>query len=71
MKTYDQLYKRVKELLNEDNKYVELRNHVLDLTHSFDGNEYFYIDWCHVTPNGNQIIANQILERINQNKIKQ
>ena len=71
MKTYDQLYKRVIELLNEDNKYVELRNHVLDLTHSFDGNEYFYIDWCHVTPNGNQIIANQILERINQNKIKQ
>ena len=71
MKTYDQLYKRVRALLNDEKKYAELRNDVLDLTSSFDGNEYFYIDWCHVTPNGNQVIADQILKRIKQKNSKE
>jgi len=71
MSTYDQLYKRVRKLLKEDKKYKELSNHVLDLTNSFDGEEKYYIDWCHVTPNGNQVIANQIMEKIKQNNIKE
>ena len=71
MKTYDQFYKRVRELLNDESKYAALRNHVLDLTNSLDGNEYFYIDWCHLTPNGNQVIADQILKRIKQKNSKE
>jgi len=70
IKTYDQLYIRTRELLVEDKKYIGLKEHVLDLTHSFDGEEIYYIDWCHVSPNGNKIIAKKIKERIEQNKIK-
>ncbi len=33
---------------------------VSDLSTSFDGDEYIFIDFCHVSPNGNQIMANQI-----------
>ncbi len=33
---------------------------VYDLSTSFDGDEYIFIDFCHVSPNGNQIMANQI-----------
>ena len=70
IKTYDQLYIRTRELLVEDKKYIELKEHVLDLTHSFDGEEIYYIDWCHISPNGNKIISKKIKERIEQNKIK-
>jgi hypothetical protein len=71
MSTYDRLYNRVRELLLENKKYNELQYHVLDLTYSFDGDKKFYIDWCHVTPNGNEVIAKQIMDRIKQNnKIK-
>ena len=64
MKTYPKLYKKLRELLANDLKYKELQNHVLDLTHSFDGDQIFYIDWCHVSPNGNKIIADKILNYI-------
>lgn len=40
--------------------YRELHGHVLDLTGAFDGEEHIYIDFCHVSPNGNAIIAEQI-----------
>lgn len=33
---------------------------VYDLTGKFDGNNYIYIDFCHVSPNGNEIIAKEI-----------
>lgn len=33
---------------------------VYDLSTAFDGNEYIFIDFCHVSPNGNQIMANEI-----------
>ncbi|MEN8187934.1 MAG: hypothetical protein ABFR05_12465 [Bacteroidota bacterium] len=70
MQTYDILYKRVKELLIKEAKYAELKAHVLDLTNSLDGEEYFYIDWCHVSPNGNKVIANHILQKIKEINIK-
>ncbi|WP_375579327.1 hypothetical protein ABWH96_20360 [Marivirga tractuosa] len=33
---------------------------VYDLSASFNGNEHIFIDFCHVSPNGNQIIAKEI-----------
>ncbi len=60
----------MKELLEEDKKYIKLRDRILDLTNSFDGDGKFYIDWCHVSPNGNKLIASKILEEIRKNKIK-
>ncbi len=38
---------------------------VLNLVDAFDRNEYIYIDFCHVSTNGNKIIANRITEFIN------
>jgi hypothetical protein len=33
---------------------------VYDLTGEFDGKDYIFIDFCHVSPNGNEIIAREI-----------
>ena len=35
-----------------------------DLSAAFDGDEYLYIDDCHVSPRGNEIIAGAMLEAI-------
>lgn len=49
---------------------IESRKHdwIIDLTDRFDGNDYIYIDFCHVSPNGNQIIAKEI-SRIMKNEL--
>lgn len=57
------IYDRLKEKIKE-------RNHswVLDLTDKFNNNEYIYIDFCHVSPNGNEIIAKEISGALKQNR---
>jgi hypothetical protein len=35
-----------------------------DLSAAFDGDEYLYIDDCHVSPGGNAIVAREIVARI-------
>jgi hypothetical protein len=43
---------------------------VIDLTDKFDGDKYVYIDFCHVSPNGNAIISKEISKALNdENKI--
>ena len=37
---------------------------ILDYTDMFSRDEYIYIDFCHVSPNGNLIIAKQIYKDI-------
>jgi len=66
MQTYEALYERIRELLADEPKYQVLQPHFLDLTHSFDGEEYYYIDWCHVSPNGNEVIATRMLRAVEQ-----
>jgi hypothetical protein len=63
---YQHLYPAVLDILEEDPSYEELSGHFTNLSDTFDGNEYFYVDFCHVTPNGNQLIAEQLLERLDQ-----
>lgn len=48
-------------------KKIAERNHpwIIDLTHAFDNNEYIFIDFCHVSPNGNEIIARAISRALN------
>lgn len=48
-------------------KKIAERNHpwIVDLTGKFDGNEYIFIDFCHVSPNGNEIIAREISNVVN------
>jgi hypothetical protein len=49
-------------------EYQELSSHVLNLTDAFDRDEYIYIDFCHVSPNGNKIITRRIIDFI-QNRL--
>jgi hypothetical protein len=43
---------------------VEEESWVLDLSGAFDGAGPIFIDWAHVSPQGNQIVARYISERL-------
>jgi lysophospholipase L1-like esterase len=64
LKLYKLFYPAVIKLLQTP-KYQELSNNVIVLTDAFDLEEYIYIDDCHVSPNGNKIIATKIYNYIN------
>ena len=51
------VYPMVRELMAE-----ERADWMVDLTEIFDGDEYIYIDECHVTRNGTQMVAGRIAE---------
>lgn len=48
-------------------KKIAERKHpwIIDLSHAFDNNDYIFIDFCHVSPNGNEIIAQEISMAVN------
>lgn len=60
-----QNFKVIYQLLR---KKIAERNHpwIIDLSTAFDGDDYVFIDFCHVSPNGNEIIANKISDSINE-----
>jgi len=60
---YRTLYTAILELL-KDPRYKELSGSILDFTGVFDRDEYIYIDFAHVSPNGNRIIAEKIYNHI-------
>lgn len=39
-------------------------NKFIDLTDVFDDSSYYYIDYCHYSPNGNDIIADEITKEL-------
>lgn len=51
---YISVYKEIKKQLKTKNITY------LDYTKLFDGDTYIYIDFCHVSPNGNEIIAKNL-----------
>jgi hypothetical protein len=59
-KNFQQIYRLLRKKIAE-------RNHpwIVDLSEKFDGNEYIFIDFCHVSPNGNEIMAREISEVVN------
>ncbi len=59
---YAAVYPKVVELL--DREFPELRDNFVDLRTALDQDDYFYIDWCHLSPNGNAIIAERINEAV-------
>ena len=63
LQDYKLFYSAVLKLLQAP-EYQELARHVIVLTDAFDGEEYIYIDYCHVSPNGNKIIAEKIYNYI-------
>lgn len=48
---YKAVYAEIRNVLKEKNFPY------LDLTDAYDGNDFIYIDFCHVTPNGNRKVA--------------
>ncbi|HEY8934169.1 MAG TPA: SGNH/GDSL hydrolase family protein [Cyclobacteriaceae bacterium] len=56
-KNFANVYRLIKEKIKAKNY-----DWVYDLSDKFDKDEYIYIDFCHVSPNGNQIIAEKIDE---------
>lgn len=68
--SYKQLYAKIIETLESDKKYAELKNHFLNLTDVLDKDEPIYIDWCHLSPNGNEMVAAAIYQHVEQLKNK-
>lgn len=62
IKLEDDLGKNFKEIYTRLKAKIAQRNHpwIIDLSQKFDGNDFIFIDFCHVSPNGNQIIASEI-----------
>lgn len=56
-------YKEVRAMM-ETPRFADLRGHILDATEVFDRSEAIYIDFCHVSPNGNRIMAEWLYARI-------
>lgn len=59
-------YPYVRDLIKNDSVYKELKGSFLDLSHSFDVDEYIFFDPGHVTPNGNLIIAKKIINWLDE-----
>ncbi|MEP3274900.1 MAG: SGNH/GDSL hydrolase family protein [Stappiaceae bacterium] len=59
---YSAVYPKVLELL--DSEFPDLKPNFVNLTHALDTDEYVYIDWCHLSPNGNEMVASFMLEEI-------
>lgn len=62
-------YQAVLKLLKTP-QYSKLSNHVMVLTDIFDIREPVYIDGCHVSPNGNKMIAENIYNYVNTFKYR-
>jgi hypothetical protein len=51
-----------------EREFPDLKDNFVDLRHALDYDEYIYIDWCHLSPNGNEIIARQITEAVTRRR---
>lgn len=60
---YETLYPLIVDMI--DREFPELADNFLDLRDALDYDEYFYIDWCHLSPNGNQRVAARISDGVN------
>jgi len=59
---YEAVYKKTVNLLASD--FAVLKENFLDLRQALDKDEYIYIDWYHLSPNGNEMIARKITEEV-------
>lgn len=65
---YKVYYTAVLKLLKTP-EYRKLNKNVLVLVDAFDREEYIYLDHCHVSPNGNKIIAERIYNHIGKYQV--
>jgi hypothetical protein len=59
---YEVVYPMVIEVLKRE--FPGLGDNFVDLRTALDRDEYFCIDWCHLSPNGNEMIAQRIGEAV-------
>jgi hypothetical protein len=59
---YETLYPLILDMI--DREFPQLAENFMDLRNALDRDEYFYIDWCHLSPNGNQLVAERISQGI-------
>lgn len=57
-------YENVRKLIEEDERYSGLKSHFIDMTSVFDSIPDVYIDFSHVSPNGNEIVVNKLLQYV-------
>jgi hypothetical protein len=64
----DELGRNFREVYRLIREKIAARNYpwVVDLSEKFDGGEYIFIDFCHVSPNGNEIIAREIAKAMQE-----
>jgi hypothetical protein len=55
---YEAVYPLIPQLVAGE--FAALEDNFVDLRTALDRDDEFYIDWCHLSPNGNEIIAAQI-----------
>ena len=41
-------------------EFPQLAGSFMDLRDAVDRDEYLYIDWCHLSPDGNKLVAERI-----------
>lgn len=61
---YETVYPIIVSLL--ESEFTDLEDVFLDLRAALDQDDYIFIDWCHLSPNGNEIIAERIDEALRQ-----
>ncbi|MBC6426375.1 MAG: SGNH/GDSL hydrolase family protein [Ekhidna sp.] len=61
-------YEYVRLLLETERKYFTLKENFIDMTNVLDDIPNLYIDFCHLSPNGNEIVVNNLLKHLNLKK---
>ncbi len=59
-----QFYKYVNEFIATKNEYKQLKDSFIDMTNTLDNVPDVYIDFCHLSPNGNEIITTHLLKHL-------
>ncbi len=57
-------YKYVNEFIATKDEYKQLRESFIDMTNTLDNVPDVYIDFCHLSPNGNEIITANLLKHL-------
>ena len=64
-----EFYAQVKTLMKENERYSPLIVHFADFSEVLDGVPNVYIDYCHLSPRGNEVIAKKIDDTITQRRL--
>ncbi len=68
LQQHEELGENFRFVYHELQRLIKQKGHpwIYDLSGAFDGDEYIYIDFCHVTKSGNKIIAETLAATLKQ-----